>query len=114
MCASCSGRLRRRTRNWLGSKPSGRPPELRVLFANVVFTLREEGAKPSESLGAQLRAAAATGFGDALASLAGLLAFLIGRGPLVVLWCAILYVPARFVWKKWAPVAAQPSVAPGS
>jgi len=88
--------------------------EHRVLFANVFFTLREEVATPSESLGAQLRAAAATGFGDALASLAGLLAFLIGRGPLVVLWCAILYVPARFVWKKWAPVAAQPSVAPGS
>jgi Domain of unknown function (DUF4349) len=88
--------------------------EHRVLFANVSFTLREEVAKPSESLGAQLRAAAATGFGDAMASLAGLLAFLIGRGPVVVLWCTILYVPARFVWKKWAPVAAQPSVAPGS
>src|SRR5215470_8917129 len=88
--------------------------EHRVLFANVFFTLREEVATPSESLGAQLRTAAATGFGDALASLAGLLAFLIGRGPLVVLWCAILYVPARFVWKKWAPVAAQPSVASGS
>jgi hypothetical protein len=88
--------------------------EHRVLFANVSFTLRQEVAKPSESLGAQLRAAAATGFGDAMASLEGLLAFLIGRGPVVVLWCAILYVPARFVWKKWAPVAAQPSVAPGS
>ena len=83
--------------------------EHRVIFANVFFTLREEIAKPSESLGAQLRAAAAAGFGDAMASVAGLLAFLIGRGPVVVLWCAILFVPARFVWKKWAPVAAQPS-----
>jgi Domain of unknown function (DUF4349) len=88
--------------------------EHRVLFANVFFTLREEVAKPSESLGAQLRAAAATGFGDAMASLAGLLAFLIGRGPVVVLWCAILYVPVRFVWKKWAPATAQPSVASGN
>jgi len=78
----------------------------RVLFANVFFTLREEVAKPSESLGAQLRAAAAAGFGDAMATVAGLLAFLIGRGPVVVLWCAILFVPARFVWKKWAPVTA--------
>jgi Domain of unknown function (DUF4349) len=85
--------------------------EHRVIFANVFFTLREEVAKPSESLGAQLRAAAAAGFGDAMASLAGLLAFMIGRGPVVVLWCAILWVPARFVWKKWAPVAAQPSAA---
>jgi hypothetical protein len=87
--------------------------EHRVIFANVFLTLREEIAKPSESLGAQLRSAAATGFGDALASVAGLLAFLIGRGPVVLLWCAILYPPARFVWKRWAPVAAQPSVAQG-
>jgi hypothetical protein len=87
--------------------------EHRVIFANVYFTLREAIAKPSESLGAQLRSAAATGFGDAMASVAGLLAFLIGRGPVVVLWCAILYVPARFVWKKWAPVMAHPSAAQG-
>jgi hypothetical protein len=87
--------------------------EHRVIFANVFLTLREEIAKPSESLGAQLRSAAATGFGDAMASVAGLLAFLIGRGPVVLLWCAILYVPARFVWRKWAPVAAQPSVVQG-
>ncbi len=83
--------------------------EQRVIFANVFFTMREEVVKPSESLGAQLRAAAAAGFGDAMASLAGLLAFLIGRGPVVVLWCAILWIPARFVWKKWAPMATQPS-----
>jgi hypothetical protein len=82
-----------------------------VIFANVYFTLREELTKPSETLGGQLRSAAATGFGDALASLAGLLAFLIGRGPLVVLWAAILYVPARLVWKKWAPMAVPPGAA---
>jgi hypothetical protein len=87
--------------------------EHRVIFANVFFTLREEIVKPPESLGAQLRSAAAAGFGDAMASVAGLLAFLIGRGPVVVLWCAILYVPARLVWKKWAPVAAQATPAQG-
>jgi hypothetical protein len=83
--------------------------EHRVIFANVYFTLREEVAKPSETLGGQLRSAAAAGFGDAMASLAGLLAFVVGRGPVMVLWAAILYVPARLVWKKWAPVTAQPS-----
>ena len=88
--------------------------EHRVIFANLFFTMREEVAKPSESLGAQLRAAAATGFGDAMASLAGLLAFLIGHGPVVVLWCAILWIPARFVWKKWAPVAQPSAVVPGN
>jgi hypothetical protein len=83
--------------------------EHRVIFANVFFAMREEVATPSESLGAQLRAAAAAGFADALASLAGLLAFLIGRGPVAVLWAAILFLPARFAWKKWAPVTAEPA-----
>lgn len=83
--------------------------ENRVIFANVFFTMREEVAKPSDSLGAQLRGAAATGFLDAMASLTGLLAFLIGHGPVVVLWAAILYAPARLVWRKLAPAAAQPS-----
>jgi|KBSMisStaDraftv2_1062788.scaffolds.fasta_scaffold40071_2 hypothetical protein len=83
--------------------------EHRVVFASVYFTLREEIAKPSDSLGAQLRSAATAGFGDAMASMVGLLAFLIARGPVVVLWCAILYAPARLIWKKWAPVAAQPA-----
>jgi len=85
--------------------------EHRVIFANVYFSLREEVAAPSESLGGQLRGAAAAGFGDAMASLAGLLVFLIGRGPVVLLWCVILWVPARMIWKRWAPVSARPEVA---
>ena len=76
--------------------------EQRVLFANVYFTLREELAAPSESLGAQLRSALLSGFGEAMSSLAALLVFLIGRGPVVLLWCAILYVPVRWVWKRLA------------
>lgn len=81
--------------------------EHRVIFANVYFTMREElAAASSESLGGQLRGAAAAGFGDAMASLSTLLVFLIGRGPVVILWCLILWVPARMVWRKWAPVGA--------
>jgi len=76
--------------------------EQRVVFANVYFTLREELAVPSESLGAQLRSALLSGFGEAMSSLAALLVFLIGRGPVVLLWCAILYVPVRWVWKRLA------------
>src|SRR5262249_25154760 len=72
--------------------------EHRVTFANVFFTLREEMATPTESIGSQLRAAAAAGFGEATASLAGLLVFLMGRGPVVAVWCVILFVPARWLW----------------
>jgi hypothetical protein len=80
--------------------------EQRVVFANVFFTLREAVATPAESFGAQLRGALASGFGDAMASLATLLVFLIGRGPVVLLWCAILWLPGRWVWKR---LATQPT-----
>ena len=76
--------------------------EHRVVFANVQFSLREEIAPPQESLGAQLRAAAAAGSNEAAATLSTILVFLIGRGPVVLLWMAILFVPARFLWRRWA------------
>jgi paraquat-inducible protein B len=85
--------------------------EHRVIFANVQFSLREVVTTPQESLGAQLHAAAAAGFGEASASLSAILLFLIGRGPIVFLWMVFLYVPARLVWRRWlanpvpAPVA---------
>src|SRR6266567_7922314 len=75
--------------------------EHRVIFANVQFSLREVVIAPQESLGAQLHAAAAAGFGEASASLSAILLFLIGRGPIVFLWMVILYVPARLAWRRW-------------
>lgn len=80
--------------------------EHRVIFANVYFTMREELAAPSESLGAQLRGAGEAGLGAAMTSLAGLLVFLIGRGPVVLLWCLILWLPARWIWRRLATQAA--------
>jgi hypothetical protein len=88
--------------------------EHRVTFANVQFSMREVLSQPEESLAAQLHAAATAGFGEAAASISALLLFLIGRGPVVLLWAAILYVPVRFVWKRWQPVAGQaPATAQG-
>ena len=82
--------------------------EHRVIFANVFFTMREEmAATPSETLGGQLRGAAAAGLEDAMASLSTLLVFVIGRGPVVLLWCVILWVPARLVWRKWGAASTQ-------
>jgi len=85
--------------------------ENRVVFANVYFTLREEVAAPVETLGAQWRGAAAAGFGEAMASVSGILIFLIGRGPVLLLWCVILYLPARWVWKRFQPAATQTAAA---
>src|SRR5260370_18931983 len=85
--------------------------EHRVIFANVQFSLREVVTAPQESLGAQLHAAAAVGFGEASASLSAILLFLIGRGPIVLLWMLILYVPARLIWRRWL-ASAVPATAP--
>jgi hypothetical protein len=80
--------------------------EHRVTFANVQFSMREVLTQPEESLSAQLHAAASAGFGEAAASISSLLLFFIGRGPVVLLWMAILFVPARFAWRRWQPFAA--------
>src|SRR5713226_2731782 len=85
--------------------------EHRVIFANLQFSMREEITQPAETLGSQLHSAAIAGFGQAAASISGLLVFLIGRGPIVLLWMAILFFPARFAWKRWQPAALPASVA---
>jgi hypothetical protein len=85
--------------------------EHKVIFANVQFSLREVVSAPAESLGAQLHAAAAAGFGEAAESLSTILLFLIGRGPVALLWMVILYVPARLVWRRWLANAV-PATAP--
>jgi Domain of unknown function (DUF4349) len=86
--------------------------EHKVIFANVQFSLREIVSAPQESLGAQLHGAAAAGLGEAAASLSAILLFLIGRGPVVLLWMVMLYLPARLVWRRWlANVPATASVA---
>jgi DNA repair exonuclease SbcCD ATPase subunit len=76
--------------------------EHRVIFANVQFSMREVLTQPGESLSAQLHGAAAAGFSEAAASLSAILLFLIGRGPVVALWVAILLVPARLLWRRLA------------
>ncbi len=77
--------------------------EHRVVFANVLFALREEITPPTESLGAQFRNAAVAGFSEAAMSLSALLLLLISRGPVFLFWVAILYLPVRFAWRRWRP-----------
>jgi len=77
----------------------------RVSFANVFFSMREERTPPAETIGAKLRNAAVSGLSDAFESVSTILLFLAGRGPLLALWVALLYFPARFFWRlrsQWA------------
>jgi hypothetical protein len=79
--------------------------EKRVIFANVLLSLREEIPPPVESFGAQFRGAAVAGLTDALGSVSAILLFVIGRGPAIVLWVLLVYFPARWIWRKrqrWA------------
>jgi hypothetical protein len=80
-------------------------PDSRVTFANISFSLREERTPPAETIGAKLRAAAVNGLSDALESISAILLFLAGRGPLLVLWAALIYFPVRFFWRRRTQLA---------
>ncbi len=77
----------------------------RASFANVFFSLREERSSPAETIGAKLRNAAVGGLNDAFESISTIMLFLASRGPLLVLWAALLYLPARFLWRRRSQLA---------
>jgi hypothetical protein len=74
--------------------------EHRVIFAHVLFSLREEIPPPVESLGAQFRSAGATGLMDALNSVSAILMFAISRGPVILVWVLLVFFPVRWIWSK--------------
>jgi hypothetical protein len=88
-------------------KAERRAVETRVMFSNVQFSMREEREVPVETLSAQLRSALATGLGDALASFSGILLVVASHGPMLLLWGLLLFLPARFVWRRWSRMPAR-------
>jgi hypothetical protein len=38
-----------------------------------------------------------------LSSLAAIAIFAIGHGPVILLWVVLIYLPARWAWRKWHP-----------
>jgi hypothetical protein len=84
----------------------------RVSFANVFFSLREERTSPAETIGAKLRNAGLSGCNDALESVSTILLFLASRGPLLALWAVLIYVPARYFWRRRAQLAFGEAQAP--
>ena len=89
--------------------------EHQVIFSQVLLSLREEVNPPVESVAAELRAAAGLGFSDLLSSLLAIVLFVISRGPITLLWVAIVFFPARWMWRKWHPASgSQQSVPEGA
>jgi len=75
----------------------------RVSFSTLQVELREEYAAQLEippSLGRRLRNAVIEGYGAAADSLVGVVLFFLNVGPFLLLWALILFLPARYVWRR--------------
>jgi hypothetical protein len=81
----------------------------RAVFSSVFFSMREEVSSPAVTLGAQLRNAAVQGFSDAATSLSGILIFAMNYGPSLLLWAVILFLPARYLWRRSRLLSARTS-----
>jgi hypothetical protein len=89
--------------------------EHRVIFAQVLLSLREEVKQPAEGVAAEFRNAAMAGLSDALSSLSAIMVFVISRGPVTLLWVVLLFFPGRWMWRKWHPaVETQADVPQGA
>jgi hypothetical protein len=74
-------------------------------FSSIALTVREQCAAQftgaASSLRNQLRNASVNGLREAWLSLLGIVPFLMTYGPGLLLWMAILFFPARFLFRKW-------------
>ena len=76
-----------------------------VQFATVTATVTEEFKAPAralpQSLGTRFHNAAVDGYQSVVDFAIGVALFLISDGPMLLLWAAILFVPARYAWRKF-------------
>lgn len=82
----------------------------RVVFSNIHFSLREEHETPVESISTQLRNAAGSGLSDAVRGLSTILIVLVSYGPSFILWAAVLFFPARYLWRRSSVAPARDAV----
>jgi hypothetical protein len=84
--------------------------EHRVDFATIDLKLAEEYkaqlGSPATSVSTQLHNAVVTGYKSAAESLLGLVLIFVEYSPVLVLWFAILAMPAWVVWRRWQRAAA--------
>lgn len=79
--------------------------EHRVNFATIELKLDEEYKaqlnSPSPAIVTQFRNSFVNGARSAFDTLLSILLFFAGAGPSLLLWVAILFLPARFVWRRF-------------
>lgn len=79
--------------------------EHRVDFATIDLKIAEEYkaqlTSPAPSVGMQLRNATINGFRSAAEGVLGVVLFFAESGPTLLLWFAILFFPARMLWRRY-------------
>src|SRR5664279_4985328 len=75
-----------------------------VEYATLNATIAEEYKAPAQALpdstGTRFRNAAVDGYQSVVNFIIGVALFFISDGPMLLLWIAILFFPARYAWKK--------------
>jgi anti-sigma factor RsiW len=88
--------------------------EHRVDFVTIDLKLAEEYkaqlSSPAPSVAMQLRNATVNGFRTASLSLLGIILFFSESGPTLFLWLAILFFPARLLWRRYRRALARSSL----
>jgi Domain of unknown function (DUF4349)/Putative zinc-finger len=84
-----------------------------VEYATLSATITEEFKAPAQalpsSLGTQFRNAAVDGYQSVVNFVIGVALFLVSDGPMLLLWVAILFFPARYAWRRLRNREAPPS-----
>ena len=85
-----------------------------VEYATLSATITEEFKAPAQalpsSLGTQFRNAAVDGYQSVVNFVIGVALFLVSDGPMLLLWVAILFFPARYAWRRLRNREAPPSL----
>jgi hypothetical protein len=85
-----------------------------VEYATVTATVTEEYKAPAralpDSIGTRFRNAAVDGYQSVVNFITDVALFLISDGPMLLLWIAILFFPARWTWRRLKKYRETPSI----
>ena len=74
--------------------------EYATLDVHISEPYKAQVGEKQTSAWIDVRNAAVDGFSNLTQSIVGVITFLLADGPVVLLWCAVLFFPARYVWRR--------------
>lgn len=85
--------------------------EHRVEYATISLTLSETPkanfSTEDAASGSRMRNALATGYRNTVGTVAGIVVFLIEFGPSILIWMAIVVLPAFLLWRRYRSIRAR-------